>query len=138
MLQRLSADADPRIAALAEAQLWRTSVATADAAQAQVWQAALEKMPRELRAGPSFVVGQVLRRLGRHDEAALALLRVPIHAPEHAHLAARALLDAAATLNDAGQPQEALRLAREVVKDYASTPSAKPAEELIRWLEGAR
>jgi tetratricopeptide (TPR) repeat protein len=137
-LQRLTSHADPRVAAWAEAQLWRTSVATAGADQAQAWQAAIEKMPREMRAGPSFVVGQLLRRLGRHDEAALALLRVPIHAPEHAHLAARALLDAAMALNDAGQPQEALRLAREVVSDYASTPSAKPAEEFIRRLETAR
>lgn len=136
-LQRLSANPDARIAALAEAQLWRTSLATAEAADIERWQAAIERMPTSLRPGPYFVVGQALRRLGRYDEAALALLRVPIHAPEQTHLAARALLDAAATLNDAGQPQEALRLAREVINDYANTPSAKPSEEIVARLEAA-
>ena len=135
VLRRLTAVPDARIATLAEAQLWRTRVATADAAEVARWQAAIEQMPVELQAGPYFVVGEALRRLGRQDEAALALLRVPVHAPEKSGLAARALLAAAESLRDAGHPDEALRLAREILRDHAETPSAKTAEELVRMLQ---
>jgi hypothetical protein len=137
VLRHLTAAPDPRIAALAEAQLWRRSVATADLAEVQRWQAAIERMPRELRAGPSFVAGQVLRRLGRPDDATLALLRVPIHAPEQSHLAARALVEAAQELAAAGHTEEAVRLAQEVAREYATAPSAQAAEELIRRLEAS-
>jgi tetratricopeptide (TPR) repeat protein len=134
-LRRLTAVSDARIAALAEAQLWRTRIATADAAEVERWQTAIERMPTELRAGPYFVVGEAWRRLGRQDEAALALLRVPVHAPEKSGLAARALLAAAESLRDAGHSDEALRIAREILRDHAETPSAKTAKELVRMLQ---
>jgi hypothetical protein len=138
VLGRLTADADVRIASLAEAQLWRTRLASADAADVRRWQGAIEKMPVSLRAGPYFMVGQEYRRLGRTDEAVLSLLRVPIHASQHAELAARSLLDAAELLGAAGQRREAVRLAREVVTDYSATASAKPAEAFLQELHDAK
>lgn len=134
VLRRLTAAPDARIAAMAEAQLWRTQVANADEAEVARWQAAVAKMPSGLRAGPFFVVGQALRRLGHRNEAALAFLRVPIHAPQAGELSARALLAAAECVHQAGHPEEAIRLAEEILASYADTPSAGPAEKLMQEL----
>jgi len=112
---------------LAAAQAWRTRVATAGPEEVARWQSAVASLPRELQAGPYFLIGQALARGGQPDQAALALLRVPILYPDQSQLAAEALLAAAGQLKSAGHAAEAEALLRELVARHADTTAADQA-----------
>jgi tetratricopeptide (TPR) repeat protein len=126
----LSAE-DPRVAFLAEAQLWRSQSAAATPGDVARWQDRLERMPREIQAGPTCLVAQVLARLSRTDEAALAFLRVPILHPLHRDLASHSLLEAARQLEKMNDPEGAARLYREVVDAYPRTVAAGEAQRVL-------
>lgn len=126
---------DPRIAALAEAQLWRTRLTDASLEDVRRWSARVETMPQEIRAGPYFVVAEGFARLGQVDDAVLAYLRIPIHAPTRRALAARALASAARLSYKAGQIAQATRLLHEAVTEYADSPETAAARQLLEQLE---
>ena len=134
-LQRLLTDADRRVAQLADAQLWRTRIAAATAEDLKRWEAAIGRMPPELRGGPYYVLAQGLAAAGNSEQAALAFLRIPILHPDDRRLAAAALLSAARELEKTGQRSEAAGLYQELVQRYAA--SAEAAEAAGR-LEAAR
>ncbi len=133
-LERLSNDSDARIAHLADAQIWRTAVVTANEQRIGQWQAQIQKMPFSVRAGPHFTSGLALARIGRHDEAALALMRVPILYPENRHLAAEALHAAAGALEQLGRRDESAGLYREIVSKHADSHIAAESAARLKAL----
>jgi tetratricopeptide (TPR) repeat protein len=127
-LRKLRLHADPRIAGLAAAQLWRAELATASPRELEEWREELPKIPEPLRAGAYYMLGSGLARNGQAQTAALSFLRVPVLYPRHRNLAARALLDAGRQLDKLGRRSEALRLYREIVADYPETRDAAEAK----------
>ena len=134
LLQRLTTHPDPRVVHLADAQRWRLRIPTAKADDAARWQQQIERMPAHLRAGPYFLLGQMLARHNQHEPAALAFLRVPILFPAQSELAAESLLAAGRELETISQVAEAATLYREVLATHAATTAAKDAEERLKYL----
>lgn len=114
--------------------MWRLDIPRVSVDGVERWEEGLEQIPESLRAGPYFVIGEALARLGEHDRAALAYLRVPVLHETNRQLAARALVSAAQAVSKAGQAEEARRLLNEVVADYADTPQRAEAEALLRQM----
>jgi tetratricopeptide (TPR) repeat protein len=112
-LRGLLAAEDPRVALLAEAQLWRAQTAVAKPDDIDRWQERIRRMPHEVRAGPTFLVAQTLARLDRPADAAIAFLQVPILFPRRRELASQSLLEAAGQLEKIGDRDAAGRLRRE-------------------------
>jgi len=131
-LERLVVDADPRVASLALAQTWRAKIVTASPEELTKWSRAIERMPEPLRAGPYWVLGRGWMRPKMGDQAAFALLRVPILYPPQPRLASPALLEAARAMAESDQTSEAVRLYREVLSRY---PDTRQAAEARRQLE---
>ncbi|MBN2473056.1 MAG: hypothetical protein JXB62_00510 [Pirellulales bacterium] len=125
-LKTLSAGPDRRVAQLALAQTWRAEAVTASSAELDNWQRVIEQMPQALAAGPYFVLGRARLQRQQWEQAALALMRVPILYPQQRDLATQALLDAGRALEKLGRVPEALRLYRELIAGY---PGTRPMAE---------
>lgn len=130
-LEEVVRDGDPVLAALAQAQQWRTVVATVDEAELEGWERAVERLPESLRGGPYYVLGQAWLHRGRWDRGAWTLLRVPIAYPRERELAARSLLDAGRALEKLDRATDAAPLYREVMGSYAATPAALEAQRRL-------
>jgi len=136
VLNRLSTSVDRRVAELATAQLWRTQMVSATPEQVDRWRRAVRKFPPAVRGGPYYVVGKALARQGRHEQAALAFMRVPILYPQERSLAAESLWGAAGQLKRLGLTAESAALYRELADDYPESPLADAAgDELTRQRE---
>lgn len=133
-LRELSVHTDARIALLAEAQRWRTQLATAAAADVVRWRQTLERTPAPLRAGPCYLIGQAQVRLEAPPRGALTLLRVPVLYPQQRELAAEALLAAARQLEHHDRRDEALRLYRELAQDYRESRLVELAQQSVARL----
>jgi hypothetical protein len=129
-LRGLSNHSDSRVALLAQAQLWRTQQATAKTEDVARWRATIERIPEPLRAGPYYLTGQTLARLGA-EEAPLVLLRVPVLYPQHRELAAESLLAAGRVLEKINRGEEATRLYHALVTDYAESSLAGLARQRL-------
>lgn len=140
-LRQLATDSDPRIALLAEAQLWRSQYVTASPDDVRRWSQRVESMPPAIRPGPYYVVGLAFARHQQYQDAALAWLRVPILYPDHYRLAAASLWQAAAALQQAGPDKQAGRdkqavgLLREIVSRYPASEYVGGARERIEEIE---
>jgi len=135
VLGQLEKSKDPRIAALATGQRWRTElVQQGSPRRAELWQQAISNMPPEVRSGPYYLLGRLHARGGRWDDAAVAYLRVPIQYPRQRTLAAAALLGAASALEQSGERADASRLYREVVTGYGDTEAAGEARSRLQDL----
>ena len=77
VLRQFVGNPDPRIAFMAEAQLWRTQVATSRADDVSRWQERIERMPPNIRGGPYYVLGLALSRHELHEQAAISDRRDP-------------------------------------------------------------
>jgi tetratricopeptide (TPR) repeat protein len=130
-VRELTRSADPRIAALATGQHWRTLLISAQATDLDRWGEIIEKMPEELQAGPYFVLGTTLARQGQSERAALALLRPPVLYPRQRSLAAESLLAAAGELAKLKQTDDATRLYREVIATYPGTKAGAAAQSRL-------
>ena len=128
---------DPRLAALAEAQRWRTRIVTADESDGVRWRQRIDAMPPAVRGGPYFILAQVDERLGQADAAALAYLRVPIHFKYDRPLAARALLGAARATRQSGHTDESRGLLQELIRDYPNAAERTEAEQMLESLGSA-
>jgi tetratricopeptide (TPR) repeat protein len=135
-LEQLTAQRDPRIATLAEAQLWRGRFASATASQLEGWSRKLDRFPESLRAGPYLTLGRAWLQLGQQEQAELALLHVPILFPRQRRLAAEALWLAAGALSQQGHPPEAARLYHELIHDYPDSRHAAEARNRLALLGG--
>ena len=126
-LAKLTTYRDERIGQLARTQLWRWDAATAKPDDVAAWQRQAAKLPPDMRAGPYFAIGLALRRLGQHDDAALAFLWPAVAHRSDPKLAGRAALFAAESLEQAGQPAEARQIYEEIVARFARSPEAASA-----------
>lgn len=126
-LKRLTTDRDPRIRALATAQLWRTDSTHVREEEIAARLGDIDKMPAGLRGGPALVLGQALAARQEPHRAAMWLLRLPLVEGRPRRLSARALHDAAQALERVGQQAEAGLLYHELVADYPATPEAHDA-----------
>lgn len=132
-LRQLADDADPRIAWLARAQLWRSAASQAGPEQIDEWSQAIDAADPQLRAGAYFVVGRALA--SRDPEAgALLLMRVPILYSRERRLSEAALLQAGECLESVKRPQQAARLYRELLRDHRQTPAADLARQRLESL----
>jgi tetratricopeptide (TPR) repeat protein len=126
-LNRLAASAEPRIALLAQAQIWRATFVTATPQQVSTWLERMDRIPEPLRAGPYLTVGRALAHHQRFEDAATVLLRVPILYSHERTLAAEALWSAGNALEKFGQKDEAQRLYQELSTNY---PESRRALEM--------
>jgi tetratricopeptide (TPR) repeat protein len=127
VLNRLSTSVDRRVAEAATAQLWRTQIVSATPEQVDRWRRAVRNFPPTARAGPYYVIGKALAHQGRHEQAALAFMRVPILHPGERSLAAESLWGAAGQLKRLGSNAEAAALYRELAANYPESPLADAA-----------
>ncbi|HUE73487.1 MAG TPA: tetratricopeptide repeat protein [Pirellulaceae bacterium] len=132
-LKRAAPD-DPRLAMLADIQLWRTKIVTAKAEEVARWQVAIEKMPPEVQAVGWYVVGDARARLGQAEEASLAYLRVPLIHGRPRAMAADALVAAGEQLENLGRSDQAAGLYREVLADYPTCSAASEAQTRLTKL----
>ncbi|MCH8923589.1 MAG: hypothetical protein IIA67_10635 [Planctomycetes bacterium] len=126
-LGRLATDRDLNIAALAQAQIWRSQVVTATPQQAAIWQRAIERMPEPLRAGPYYVLGRALARNKRFEEAALAYLRIATLYENNLTLSAAALLEAGGALESLSRHAEARDLYQQLAREHPQSQAAADA-----------
>ncbi|MGE0755803.1 MAG: tol-pal system YbgF family protein [Pirellulaceae bacterium] len=131
-LRGFVAHPDARIAFLADAQLWRAQQATVKADELERWLGRWERMPAELRAGPSYLLGQALARLDRPQEAALMWMRVPIQFPRERELAAYALWEAGRQLEKLQDREGARRLYREIVDRHGDAAVVAEARRALQ------
>ena len=134
-LRRLATHTDPRIAALAEAQVWRSEIVRADEQEIETWSRRIEAMPPEVRSGPYWVLGRALARSGRWEEAALAYLHPPILEPRARRLAAVSLVAAGAVLEKIDRVNEAARLFEEVIAKYDDTKASPEAKARLENIQ---
>lgn len=132
-LKRLLFDPDPRIAWLAQAQLWRIRAPAAPREQLQEWMGATEAADPALRAGAYFVLGSALVPTAP-EEAALALLKVPILYEREDRLAASALLAAGECLERTRRARQAAALYRELAESHPQAPEAREAGRRLQSL----
>ena len=133
-LGRLISVPDPRIALLARAQTWRTAMAGAE--QLDAWSATIQRIPAKLAAGPYFVLGRARMQQQQWEQAALALMRIPILYPSHRRLAAEALLHSATSLERLDRTAESLRLYRELTANHPKSRPAAEARDRIQEIAG--
>lgn len=131
-LGQLTTASDRRVALLARAQTWRTATAGAQQQPLDAWSNTIGRMPEALTAGPYFVLGRAHMQREQWEQAALALMRVPILHAGHRRLGAQCLADAGRSLQRLGRTAEALRLYRELIADYPNTPPAAEARGRIQ------
>lgn len=134
-LRDLSHTATPKIAALAETQLWRTRLNRVRPEELHSWQQEVARLPEPLRAGPSYLVGRAFANQQQFDQAAVAFLRIPYLHSTHRDLAAHAFFEAGTNLGKAGHDAEATRVLRELIE---TNPDHQAANFAIRYLEDAR
>jgi hypothetical protein len=146
-LRQLSASTDPRLAHLADAQVWRANVATVGPQELQAWEAQIERMPSNLRSGPYLVLGkgwlqQDARMLGPSEpiqrRAAWAFLKPPILTPERPAHAVEGLTLAAGPLVKLKWDDEAHSVLRELATTYPDTQAGKAAADRFAREAGAK
>ncbi len=131
-LKRLQKDPDPRIAWLAEAQLWRTQ----STAQARPWSEFARKIEAadgSLRAGAYYLLGSALAS-AQPEDGALALLRLPLAYPREYQLSAAALLQAGSCLERVGRTSQAAGLYAELLTRFGQTSESREAQSRLDGL----
>ena len=136
ILRQFVSDPDPRIVFLAEAQLWRTQVATSRPEDLSRWQERIERMPPIIRGGPYFVLGLALSRHEMHEQAAISFMRTAILYSSERDLVPNSLLAAARELETMDQSAEAVGLYREILTKYETDRVAREAETRLKLLAG--
>jgi tetratricopeptide (TPR) repeat protein len=127
VLKQLASEKDSRLSPLAEAQSWRATIASAPVEHLSHWARRIETFPDDLRAGPYFILGRAWSNRGNYEQAALALMHVPILFPGDRPLAAESLWLAAQSLEKHGDVAEAMQLYRELSASYPEARSASLA-----------
>ncbi|MGD9854276.1 MAG: tol-pal system YbgF family protein [Planctomycetaceae bacterium] len=135
-LRRLSRSTDRRVSSLARTQLWRLRVTGADVTANELaeWEREIESLPRELRAGPYYVLGRASFRRNEYDRAAAAYLWLTTVYGENEPLTAQATLEAARSLERLGRTAEARALLVEVTARFDWSIPAAEARLLLNQL----
>jgi hypothetical protein len=146
-LRQLSSSTDPRIAHLADAQLWRANIATVGPQELQAWETQIQRMPANLRSGPYLVLGkgwqqQNARMLGKADDihrrAAWAFLKAPILYPERPAHALEGLTLAVEPLTKLTWDDEAAILLREIAGRFPESEAGQAAAKRLATEAGTR
>ena len=134
-LRQLSRNSNLRIQRLAQMQLWRSRTMTGASTSGDLtrWEASLEELPQELRAGGYFVLGQAHRKQMNPERSANALLWLPLVYDTDRQLAARACFQAAEQLELIGDHAQAINLFSDMVFRYGDTRWGSLAE--VTWKE---
>jgi tetratricopeptide (TPR) repeat protein len=130
-LRRLADHLDPRIAALAIAQLWRTQIVAADLTTVAAWERRIDSMPESLQAGPLLTQARAWAHHGKWDQAAQAALRAAVLHPHPRGLAAESFASAGEALARAGRQEDATRMLDETMAQFPGLPAARAAEALL-------
>jgi tetratricopeptide (TPR) repeat protein len=130
-IAKLTTYRDERVGQLARTQLWRWDAANASPEDVASWQRQANKLPGDFRGGPYFVIGVALKRLGQHEDAALAFLWPAWVYHTDPRLSARAALLAAESLAQAGQRAEARQVYEELIARYSRSTEATTAQERL-------
>lgn len=125
-LRELAINTDRRIQTLAQMQAWRLDAAKGTIGDLEIarWQERVDALPPDLRAGPSYLLGQAYAARHDYELAAATLLWLPLVDDHDFRLSARACLAAGVALGRIGQHVEAHGLFLEVTQRYAETSSA--------------
>lgn len=118
----------PPLTILAQAQLWRVKASKPDETPLQIvqrWQKQAALLPRNLRAGPQYVVGRAFQLRYKQDRAVPELLWAPIMASDDPVLAASGLAEAVLCLESTGRSESARRLRRELQQRFGRTSAAR-------------
>ncbi len=127
-LNDLARDSNHIVSSLARAQLWRLRLGLdLSDLDIQKWQHEVRLFPKTLRAGPQYLIGRGLLQRNEPGPAAAELLWLSTVYIDNEDLSARALVEAAGALSQAGRSQDALTLYREVLQRYAWSPWAHEA-----------
>lgn len=139
-LDALAIDADPRISGLAQIQRWRLRLRRGAPGDDELesWRKQTERLPEDLRAGACFLRGRACLMRKEHERAAAAFLWLPLVYDDDSRLAARACVEAADALVDAGRKREAAALYREVAVRFSQTEFAQDAARQLKALSGVR
>jgi len=129
-LRGLLANPDPRIVWLAYAQLWRAGANNATHEQQRSFASRTDASDESLRAGAYFILGQSLLAT-RPEEAAIALMHVPIVFDLERVLAAEALVKTAGVLEQQNRREPAIGLYREAASNYSETAAGKLAQQQL-------
>jgi len=132
VLQQLELNPNKELAILATAQLWRTKLPIALAADLVQWKKTIDRLPLALQAGPLYVLGQLQNQQQVTEHAVLTWMRVVILYPQNYQLNSEALLASIRALHRLDKPTQALTLCRELKENYGSTAAADQAN---RWIE---
>ena len=138
VLREFVNDPDPRIVYLAEAQLWRTQLATCSADDLDRWQERIDRMPSMIRGGPYYVLGLAQSRLSMHDKAAISFMRTVILYPSERDLVSDSLLAGARELETMDQTTGAIGLYREIMTKHPSDQAAREAESRLKKLANGK
>ncbi|MCA9186603.1 MAG: hypothetical protein R3E01_08395 [Pirellulaceae bacterium] len=138
VLRELSQSKEVMIASLAQTQLWRVEVVTADANTARRWSEELTRMPPEVRPGGYFLLGQVQARLQDHRGASLTWSRIPMLYAHVVPLAPASAIAAAEQLTQLRQDNDARMLYELVVRDYPKSPEAAEAQQQLNAITKQR
>jgi tetratricopeptide (TPR) repeat protein len=135
-LDQLASHIDPRIAALARAQLWRLRISAPDVTDNELasWEMTIAGLPSELRAGPYYLLGRAAMQRSEYDRAAAALMWLPSVYREHEVLTAQAAMAAASSLQRIGRLSEARLLLEELVGEFGWSSVAGEARALLAEL----
>lgn len=127
-LDKLTNESDPRIAAAADWQLWRTKLVTARPQDALDRKSRFEKLPEGLRPTCAYILGETLARVNDAEGAVAAFLQPPILYPRQRALAADALLAAGRQLEKMGRIEQAAGLFGEIVARFPASEAAGEAK----------
>ena len=132
-MNNLASSVNPQISGLAKCQLWRSAQAEGIVSELALesWKSQIARLPRELRGGPSYLVGHGFALRQEHQRAAAELLWVPIVYADHETVSARATLEAAESLERTGLLREADNLYRELFARYPWSPAAQFARSQV-------
>ena len=133
-LQKLASSSDRTVSLLAEAQLWRTKLVTANENDVLRWQEIWERFPDSLRPTATFILAESYARVNRPETSAAYYLQLPILAPQQRGAAADGLLFAGKQLEKIGQRTQAVGLYRELADHYSASPSAAEARARLASL----
>jgi len=136
ILKRLRFTSDSRISTLAKLQLWRDELrkGTPTKSDVQLWQKRIEGMPSSLRAGGYYLLGRAHQLRRENEPAAAAYLWLPLVYDDDHLLAARACVNAAESLLEAGRKRAAVTLYREVQVRFSETEFAQEAHDQLKQL----
>ncbi len=136
-MKKLAANSDHRIHHLAKTQLWRLELQHPKKLtdyQLESWQKQIEAAPSQYRAGGWFLLGtaHILKR--NYEQAATALLWLPLVYDTDRHLAAQCCYEGAEALLKIGKKRQAITLLEEVTQRFRKTPAAKQADLTLKKL----